>query len=232
MKKICVLLCLVLCISTLTGCFSLLPTTPQTDDKNTSGEADADTSTQIVLGSDKEIALKANHPKYLDDVQSANTVWANEIEAKKVIVVGRYDSVYSDDHIIEISTSEDEDNENEIEYISSVDIYFSRFDKAVSFEEALEIVATYLPKDTIQQYYKEEMSFSELTDFENQTEYAKAYELKNDSDSDIPKLDTSFGVMIWVDESRNATEARIDYVVFSPFDDETMDVWNYDYFTN
>ena len=231
MKKFYALLCLIMCISTLSGCVSFMPTT-QTDDNSTSGEVDVDTSTQIVLGSDREITLKENHPKYLDDVQNANDVWKNEIEADKVVIVGPYDSVYSDDHIIEISTSEDEVDGKEIEYISSVSIYFSRFDKAVSFEEALDIVATYLPKDTIQQYYKEEMSFSELTDFENQTRYAKAYELKNDSDRDLPKLYTSFGVMLWVDESGNAVEARIDYVVFSPFDDATMDVWNYNYFAN
>lgn len=27
-----------------------------------------------------------------------------------------------------------------------------------------------------------------------------------------------------------STEARIDDVVYGPFDDETMDIWNYNYF--
>ena len=176
--------------------------------------------------------LKANHPQYLDDAQAATSVWKNEIDAKKVIIGGHYDSVYNDDHIIKISTSEDEVNGNEIEYISAIDIYFYRFDKAVSFEDALDIIATYLPKDKIQQYFKEEMSVSEPTDTGNETRYAKFYELKNASDSDISQMSDSFGVMVWVDENGNATEARIDYVVYGPFDDETMDVWNYNYFAN
>ena len=75
MKKFCVLMCLILCLSSFTGCIFLLPVT-KNDDNSTSGEVDADTSTQIVLGSDKEIALKANHPKYLDGVQGINNVWA------------------------------------------------------------------------------------------------------------------------------------------------------------
>lgn len=179
----------------------------------------------------KEIVLKANHPKYLDNAQTAISVWKNEIEAKKVIIGGHYDSVYSDDHIMKISTSDEEVNGNGVEYISAVDIYFYRFDEAVSFEEALDIIATYLPKEKIQQYFKEEMSVSEPTDTGNGTRYAKFYELKNVSDSDIPQMSDSFGVMVWVDENGNATEARIDYVVYGPFDDETMDVWDYNYFS-
>lgn len=231
MRKLCILLCLIICLSTLSGCFSLLPT-PQTDDKSTSGSDKTDTSSQVELGSDKEIVLKANHPKYLDDAQVATSVWKNEIDAKKVIISGHYDSVYNDDHIIKISTSEDEVNGNEVEYISAVDIYFYRFDETVSFEDALDIIATYLPKDKIQQYFKEEVSVSEPTDTGNDTRYAKFYELKDASDSDIPQMSDSFGVMVWVDENGNATEARIDYVVYGPFDDETMDVWNYNYFAN
>ena len=229
MKKLCVLLCLIICISTLSGCFSLLPT-PQTDDKSTSGNDKTDTSSQVELGSDKEIVLKANHPMYLDDVQAATSIWENEIDAKKVVVGGHFDSVYGDDHIMKISTSEDEVNGNEVEYISAVDIYFYRFDEAVSFEDALDIIATYLPEEKIQQYFKEEMSVSEPTDTGNDTRYAKFYELINSGDSVIPKMSDSFGVMVWVDENGNATEARIDYVVYGLFDDETMDVWNYNYF--
>lgn len=230
MKRFCILLCLILFISTLTGCFSLLPTT-QTDDNKTSGETDADTSTQIVLGSDKEIVLKENHPKYLDDAQAAMSVWKNEIDAKKVIISGHFDSVYGDDHIMKVSTSDEDVNGNEIKYISAVDIYFYRFDEAVSFEDALDIIATYLPKDKIQQYFKEEMSVSEPADTGNDTRYAKFYELKNASNGDIPQMSDSFGVMVWVDENGNATEARIDYVVYGPFDDKTMDVWDYNYFS-
>ncbi len=231
MRKLCVLLCLIICISTLSGCFSLLPT-PQTDDKSTSGSDKTNTSSQVELGSDKEIVLKANHPKYLDNAKMATSVWKNEIDAKKVVVSGHFDSIYGDDHIIQISTSEDDVNGNEVEYISAVDIYFYRFDEEVSFEDALDIIATYLPKEKIQQYFKEKMSVSEPTDTGNDIRYAKFYELKNASDSGIPQMSDSFGVMVWVDENGNATEARIDYVVYSPFDDETMDVWNYNYFDN
>ena len=184
------------------------------------------------IGSDIEIVTKSNHPKYLDDVEIAEDVWENEIDEDKVVIFGLYDSTYSQDHIIEIGTSEYELDGNELEYISSVDIYFERFDETVSFEEALNIVSTYLPQNKIQQYYVEEASYSELTDFENQTRYEKSYELKSDSYIDVPKLDYSFCVMIWVDEEGNATEARIDYAVVSPFDDETMDIWNYDFFSS
>lgn len=183
------------------------------------------------IGSDIEIATKANHPRYLDDVEIAEDVWEYEIDENKVAIVGLYDSTYNSDHIIEIGTSEYEEDGDKIVYISSVDIYFEKFDETISFEEALNIIATYLPKNKIQQYYIEEMSCSELTNFENQIRYTKSYELKDDSYLDIPQLDSSFCVMVWVDEKRNATEARIDYAVISPFDDETMDKWNYDFFS-
>lgn len=183
------------------------------------------------IGSDIEIVTKANHPQYLDDVKIAEDVWEYEIDENKVAIVGLYDSAYTRSHIIEIGTSEYEQDGNEIEYISSVDIYFERFDETVSFEEALHIISTYLPKNTIQQYYVEEISCLELTDFENQTRYSKSYELKDESYIDIPQLDSSFCVMVWVDEKGNATEARIDYAVISPFDDDTMDKWNYDFFS-
>lgn len=184
------------------------------------------------LGSDVEIILKTNHPKYLDNIEIANAVWENEIKEKKVFVT---DSIYSnstEECIIKVRTSEEDDNNgNEVEYISAIDIYFNKFDETISLEEALNIVATYLPEEKIQEYYAEEMSFSELTDFENQTKYAKSYELKEDSYSDISQLDYSFGVMVWTDENGNATEARIAYTAFSKFDDETMSEWTYDYFT-
>ena len=90
MRKLCVLLCLIICISTLSGCFSILPT-PQTNDKSTSGSDKTDTSSQVELGSDKEIVLKANHPKYLDDAQAATSVWKNEIDAKKWTIVNKMD---------------------------------------------------------------------------------------------------------------------------------------------
>ena len=54
MKKLCILLCLILCISTLTGCFSLLPTSPN----SSNDETESNVSSEPVVVSDTEILSK------------------------------------------------------------------------------------------------------------------------------------------------------------------------------
>lgn len=181
------------------------------------------------IGSDIEIITKANHPRYLDDVNIAIDIWEYEIDENKVVVNGLDNSIHNRNHIIEIDITEDEQKEK---YISYIEIYFSRFDDIISFSDALNIVSTYLPKEIIQQYYTEDLSYSELRDSGNGTLYSKSYILKSDKNNNEPKLEPCFEIMIWVDESGNAEQARIDSYAFSEFDDETMDIWNYDFFSS
>ena len=180
------------------------------------------------IGSDIEIVTKANHPRYLDDVNVATDIWEYEIDENKVVVNGLDNSIHNRSHIIEIDITEDNQKQK---YISYIEIYFSRFDDIISFGDALNIVSTYLPKETIQQYYTEDLSYSELRDSGNGTLYSKSYILKNDKNNNEPKLEPCFEIMIWVDKSGNAEQARIDSYALSEFDDETMDKWIYDFFS-
>lgn len=180
------------------------------------------------IGSDIEIVTKANHPRYLDDVEIATGIWEYEIDENKVVVNGLDNSVHNRSHIIEIDITEDDQDQK---YISYIEIYFSRFDDIVSFGDALNIVTTYLPKETIQQYYIDGLSYSESRDSGNRTLYSKSYILKDDKYSNEPRLEPYLEIMIWVDKNGNAEQARIDSYMLSEFDDETMDEWKYDFFS-
>lgn len=222
MKKVCFILCVIIFTSTLLACFSA-SSSPK-NDIETSTE-----TTEIVIGSDRDIVLKENHPKLWDDAKKATGVWGNEITAEKVVLERRYDSIYKDNHILELTINEKELNGEKVEYIDEVYFYFSRFDETVSFEEALDIVATYLPKEIMEQYYSDGISFSETT---GTKKYVKEFELKDGDNSNNPNLATSFGICIWVDDNENAVDGKVGYGLFYPNNKENAEDWDYNFLEN
>lgn len=174
--------------------------------------------------SDVDILLRANHPKWLDNVSKVHSTWPSEIDAGKVVIPGVWETLYGDNHILEITSY----GSGDAEYIGAITFHFGNADKSISLDTALNIIATYLPVSTIQNNYREERSYYEVYDGVI-TKYVKSHRLIDENNGN-EKLQSTFDILIWVDEKGNVTEARIDSVGFGNFDEEVMRDWNYSFF--
>lgn len=192
--------------------------TPETSKPSSSNENTKPAENDI------DILLRANHPKWLDSISKVHSTWPNEIDAGKVVIPGVWETLYGDDHILEISSL----GSGDAEYIGAITFHFGNADKTISLDTALNVISTYLPASTIQNNYKEERSYYEVHDGVI-TKYVKSYRLIDENNSG-GKLRNTFDILIWVDEKGNATEARIDSVGFGNFDEEVMRDWNYSFF--
>ena len=228
MKKICILLCLVLCISTLTGCFSLSPTT--SSDSN--DETESEVSSETVALSDTEILSKSGHPKYLDDLSVAETFWKDEMNSGKIDEIGIWDSVYSDDILLSFACYNDEDTDSE--YIGQVRFYFDHCDEKIPLNNALDIIESYLPESTINQYYNETESYLKRDDEYGNINYWKYYEYYDLNDENATRPDrvlNHFCVSLWTDLEGNATEASIGVVLVTEYTEGVTENWDYKFFS-
>lgn len=202
-------------------------TNSTTSKEPASDTVEANTTSPSVVESDIDILLRDNHPKWLNDTSKAFDVWADEIDSGKIVLPGAWDTLYGDDHILEITSYDNDENE----YIGAIIFHFYNMEEAITLDSALDIIKTYLPKDIIQKYYNEERSYYESYNgiIDN---YVKSYRLINENDNNTERISDTFDILIWVDENGNATEAKIDNVAFAKFDDEVMKDWNYNFFDN
>ena len=204
-------------------------TTQQTEPSETTQPTEETTPIKLT---DKEIILKQGHPLLLDDLSKAFTIWQTEFDEDKIVNPGVWETIYTDNHILVIESYEDS---NGIEYIGQLQFLFSEFDSKVSFDEALAIINEYLPKEHLQKYYTEDMSWYEPYEYgENNdvgTQYVKSFRLTDEDNK--PNRTTGFSwfdILIWVDKDGNATEARLASVAFSNYNYDVMKDWDYSFF--
>ena len=224
MRKLCFLLCLIMCISTLTGCFSLLPTSSDSND-----ETESNGSAETVALSDTEILSKSGHPKYLDDLSAAESFWKDEMDSGKIDEIGILDSVYGDDILLSFVCYDDEETDSE--YIGQVRFYFDHCDGKISLNKALDIIESYLPESTINQYYNETESYLERDDEYGNINYWKYYDLKDKNATRPDRVDIHFCVSLWTDLEGNATEASIGVVLVTEYTAGVTENWDYKFFS-
>lgn len=209
----------------LTGCFSLSLVSPKGSNDKTKG----DTSSQPVTLSDTEILSKSGHPRYLDDLNIAKSFWKDEMNSSKIDKIGIWDSVYNTDTLLSFVCYDDEDTDSE--YIGQIRFYFDHCDEKISLDKALDIIKSYLPESTINQYYNEVESYFERDDEYGNINYWKYYDLKDDNTARPDRIDIHLCVSLWTDLEGNATEASIGVVLVTEYTEGITENWDYNFFS-
>lgn len=208
------------------GCTADNSHSPQTE----ANEISSASKETVIVETDTEIVLREGHPRWLDDMSAVYTTWQDAIDNGKVVIPGAWDTLYGEKHILEINELSTNYGDEGTSYIGGIIFHFSHFDTQLSLDDALSIIKTYLPQDTIQQYYYEERSFFEVEegDYAN-IRYVKCFRLIDNNDNIPEKLNTTFDILIWTDMDGNVTEAKIANVAFADF--ENIQKWEYDIFS-
>lgn len=126
---------------------------------------------------DIDIITRTNHPTYYGSVAQSHVVW-DDVADGKIIFADSFDK-YKDTTILSMDAYRNSD------LIRGINISFSHFDKPVNYsvKDALPIIASYMPYDIIEKYYKLESAKKILPDKDHSdktTYYTITYSLTDD----------------------------------------------------
>lgn len=112
---------------------------------------EVENNTTEIIENDKDIILRADHPKYYGETELAHDVW-NNIDKDKIHFADSEESI-TNKTIISME-GEPEFEKNAI--IRNVTLYLDHSEdlKDVNLDDALKIAKDYLPDDIINQYYE------------------------------------------------------------------------------
>ena len=185
--------------------------------------------------SDEELLVSQDHPKLTDDLEEAIKFWKGD--NRVWIKDGNVTEQSSEDPIIYIETrgtSYKGYSEYKLNEIDQIELYFENCDKGayrISLEEALLIIAEYMPLEQM----KDEYIIDNSVYWKNEdglTNYQITYRaVDSTNDIIIQRFPDTIAVIVAVDESNSVKWSRISSIGSNYYGYEYHD-WDFDFLNN